>query len=63
MTPLIDKNENQIGDMETENVNFTIVASLVVNVIALTFGFVHVTAKLDATRTAKVAKNNVRDIL
>lgn len=41
----------------------TIVASRVVNVVAFTFGFVHVTAKVDATRTAKVAKNNVRDIL
>lgn len=50
------------GDKTEENFNFTMVASLVVNVIDLTLGFVHVTAKLDATRTAKVVKNNVRDI-
>lgn len=46
-------------------VNFplTIVASRVVNVVDFIVGFVHVAAKVDATRTAKVAKNNVRDIL
>lgn len=63
VTPLIDKIVNDMWLVKIFNkFLFTIVASLVVNVVDFIFGFVHVAAKLDATRTTKVAKNNVRDI-
>ena len=62
-TPLIDKIFIvKIADTRKRKFHFTIVASLVVKVVDLIFGFVHVAAKLDATRTAKVTKNSVRDI-